>query len=68
MGRPWRTRSWPPGLWGGESLPTQRDAGTDALHALLVPYPAEWMEAFSVGKWVGDPKHEGPRCLEPLGA
>ena len=39
-------------------------AGTDALHALLVPYPAERMETLPVGKWVGDPKHEGPRCLE----
>jgi putative SOS response-associated peptidase YedK len=43
-------------------------AGTDALHALLKPYSAERMEAFPVGRWVSDPKHEGPRCLEPLGA
>jgi putative SOS response-associated peptidase YedK len=39
-------------------------AGTDALHTLFVPYPSERMEAFTVGRWVSDPKHEGPRCLE----
>jgi putative SOS response-associated peptidase YedK len=39
-------------------------AGPDALHALFVPYPAERMEALPVGKWVSDPKHEGPRCIE----
>jgi putative SOS response-associated peptidase YedK len=42
--------------------------GTDALHALLVPYPDERMETQPVGSWVSDPKHEGPRCLELLGA
>jgi hypothetical protein len=43
------------------------DPGADAasLHALLVPYPAEKMEAFPVNPWVNNSKHEGPRCLEP---
>jgi putative SOS response-associated peptidase YedK len=44
--------------------------GADALslHALLIPYPAEKMEAFPVHPWVSDPKHEGPRCLEAMEA
>jgi putative SOS response-associated peptidase YedK len=48
---------------------TWLDPGADApsLHALLVPYPAEKMEAFPVNPWVNDPRHEGPRCLEPAG-
>jgi hypothetical protein len=24
------------------------------------------MRAFPVGRWVNDPRHEGPQCLEPL--
>jgi putative SOS response-associated peptidase YedK len=47
-----------------ERLWLDSHAGTDALHALLVPYPDGRMEAFPVGKWVGDPRHEGPRCVE----
>jgi putative SOS response-associated peptidase YedK len=46
------------------------DPGADAasLHGLLVPYPGDRMEAFPVNPWVSDPKHEGSRCLEPVGA
>jgi putative SOS response-associated peptidase YedK len=46
------------------------DAGADAatLHSLLVPYPVDRMEAFPVSPWVSNPKHEGARCLEPVGA
>jgi putative SOS response-associated peptidase YedK len=46
------------------------DPGTNAasLHALLVPYPGDRMEASPVDPWVSDPKHEGPRCLEPVEA
>jgi putative SOS response-associated peptidase YedK len=46
------------------------DPGAEAasLHALLVPYPTEKMEAFPVNTWVSAPKYEGPRCLEPVGA
>jgi putative SOS response-associated peptidase YedK len=40
-------------------------ASTDALLSLFVQYPSERMEALPVGRWVSDPKHEGPRCLEP---
>jgi putative SOS response-associated peptidase YedK len=35
------------------------------LHALLRPYPAEAMEAVPVGRYVGNPRNEGPRCLAP---
>jgi putative SOS response-associated peptidase YedK len=43
------------------------DPATDAslLRDLLRPYPAETMTAFPVSTWVSNPKHEGPRCLEP---
>jgi putative SOS response-associated peptidase YedK len=46
------------------------DPGADptSLHSLLMPYPAERMEAFPVNTWVSNPKHEGPRCLESAGA
>jgi putative SOS response-associated peptidase YedK len=43
-------------------------ATADSLHALLVQYPSEKMEAFAVNSWVSDPKHEGPRCLETVEA
>ena len=43
-------------------------ATLDALRALFVPYPGERMGACPVGFWVSDPKHEGPRCLEMMGA
>jgi putative SOS response-associated peptidase YedK len=36
------------------------------LRPLLRPYPAEEMAAYPVRPWVNDPRHEGPRCLEPL--
>jgi putative SOS response-associated peptidase YedK len=40
----------------------------DQLLALFVPYPGERLEAYPVSPWVNDPKHEGPKCLEPMGA
>jgi putative SOS response-associated peptidase YedK len=49
-------------LW----LDTRADA--ISLHALLVPYPGEKMEAFPVSPWVSNPKYEGPLCLERVGA
>jgi putative SOS response-associated peptidase YedK len=41
-------------------------ADTASLRALLVPYHGGRMEAFPVSSWVSNPKHQGPRCLEPL--
>jgi hypothetical protein len=35
------------------------------LHALLHPYPAEVMEAAPVGRYVSNPRNEGPQCLAP---
>jgi putative SOS response-associated peptidase YedK len=40
-------------------------SSTDALRSLFVPFASERMEALPVNPWVSDPKHEGPRCLEP---
>jgi len=43
-------------------------ASAEALRSLLVPYTSEGMEARPVGRWVNNPKHDGTRCLEPMGA
>jgi len=33
------------------------------LHTLLRPYPAEEMTAVPVGRYVSNPRNEGPKCL-----
>jgi putative SOS response-associated peptidase YedK len=38
----------------------------DYLLTLLVPYPAEQMEARAVNPIVNSARHEGPDCLEPV--
>lgn len=38
---------------------------SELLRHLLVPYPAEGMEAFSVSTLVNAPANDGPECLEP---
>lgn len=38
----------------------------EALTPLLRPCPAEWLTAYPVGPWVNDPRHDDPRCLDPL--
>jgi putative SOS response-associated peptidase YedK len=53
---------------GAEGLWLDPHADADFLHSLLVPFPGEKMEAFPINPWVSDPKHEGPRCLEPVSA
>lgn len=37
---------------------------TDALQALLKPYPAEEMEAYAVSKMVNNPRFDMPQCVE----
>ncbi len=37
------------------------------LPALLRPYPGDDLVAVPVGRWVNDPRHEGPECLAPAG-
>ena len=37
------------------------------LQSLLVPFPAEEMEAYPVGTLVNSPAHDGERCIEPVG-
>ncbi len=38
------------------------------LRGLLVPYPAEQMEATQVSTLVNSPKNDGPGCIEPVEA
>ncbi len=35
------------------------------LRTLLTPYPAGEMDTYRVGKAVGNPRTEGPQCIEP---
>lgn len=43
-------------------------SSADALRSLFVPFGSERMEAIAVSSWVSDPKHEGPKCVAPVGA
>ena len=40
----------------------------EALEALLLPYPAEAMEAYPVSTLVNSPQNDDPRCIEPIDA
>jgi putative SOS response-associated peptidase YedK len=40
----------------------------EALKAMLVPLPDDWMTAHPVSKLVNNPRNEGPRCVEPAGS
>jgi putative SOS response-associated peptidase YedK len=40
----------------------------DALHSLLVPYSAEWMETRPISLRVNNPKNDDPICIEPMSA
>ena len=40
----------------------------NALKALLVPLPDDWMTAHPVSKLVNNPRNESPRCIEPVSA
>jgi putative SOS response-associated peptidase YedK len=40
----------------------------EALKAMLVPLPDEWMTAHPVSKLVNNPRNEDPRCVEPTGS
>jgi putative SOS response-associated peptidase YedK len=41
------------------------EASPEALTELLQPFPAEWMEAYPVGRAVNSPKNESPELIEP---
>jgi putative SOS response-associated peptidase YedK len=45
------------GTWLDPATPAE------ALHVPLRPYPAEQMEAVTVGSYVSNPRNEGPECL-----
>jgi putative SOS response-associated peptidase YedK len=40
-------------------------SSTDVLRSLFVPFASDQMEAAVVSSWVSNPKHEGPKCLDP---
>jgi putative SOS response-associated peptidase YedK len=40
--------------------------GPEVLEPLLVPFPADEMEAYEVGRRVNDPDHDDPDCIRPL--
>ena len=46
--------------------PGLTDSGT--LGELMAPYPAELMEAYPVGKAVGNPRAQGPELIRPASA
>jgi putative SOS response-associated peptidase YedK len=39
----------------------------DTAEAILVPHPAEGMEAVPVSTRVNSPKHDDPECVKPIG-
>jgi len=39
----------------------------DAAEAILLPYPADGMEAVPVSTLVNSPRNDDPRCLDPVG-
>ncbi len=39
----------------------------DALLSLLLPYPADWMEAYPVSRAVNAPVVDDPECIVPVG-
>ena len=41
--------------------------GPDAAEAMLLPHPAEGMEAVPVSTLVNSPRNDDPRCLDPVG-
>jgi putative SOS response-associated peptidase YedK len=42
------------------------EATPKALAALLAPFPDALMDGYEVGTYVNNPRHEGPRCVEPV--
>ena len=46
----------------------EQPADPEALAALLVPCPPEWLEAYPVSTLVNSPANEDPACIEPASA
>lgn len=42
-------------------------ADAAAIHQLAVPFPADRMRAYPVGRAVGNPRSQGPQLVQPLG-
>ena len=49
--------------YGGWLDPQRRRL--EDVSAILRPFPADRMVAYPVGRWVNDPRHDDPRCVEP---
>ena len=41
-------------------------AAKQTLQSFLLPYPSELMMAYPVSLLVNNPRHDDPRCVEPL--
>ncbi len=54
--------------WAYDEWLDPDNADVARLQRLLVPYPAELLEAFPVSKLVNNPRNDSPRCVEPLDA
>lgn len=42
------------------------ERSSESLRELLAAVPASRLQVRPVSRWVNDPRHEGPRCSEPL--
>ena len=40
-------------------------APTEVLRSLLVPFPADQMDAYPVSSWMNNARNEGPKCIAP---
>jgi putative SOS response-associated peptidase YedK len=45
---------------------TPSEVPPEALNSLLVPYPADEMEAFPVSRTVNSPSNDSPACIQPI--
>jgi putative SOS response-associated peptidase YedK len=41
------------------------DEAVSDLQALLKPYSADEMAAYSISTYVNNPRNQGPKCIEP---
>lgn len=49
----------------GESEWLNPRSAPDSLRPLLVPFPADRMDAYAVSLYVNNAKNQGPKCIEP---
>ena len=51
--------------WEGEEEWLNPRSAPDSLRVLLVPFPADRMEAYAVNLYVNSARNQGPKCIEP---